>query len=1025
MKNFWRLTLSAIISLSFIQGAFAASIGETSFLGESSYLSPVFETSGEFTAVISDFKMDFSNDDYVEFKIRFLHEDGLGEWVAIRPDIDGDLSSELNSFLVNANPSHGYQYSVEMSSGKDKVKPSLSNLKFTFIDADSPLSSSEVSSKVGAFQFSNNVNVVSRSSWGADESLNYGETSSGFFDEDEFIDRVVNKLNGEELKWPYEYMKDVKMVVVHHTAGESDLADSRQAVRNIHYYHAVRRGWGDIGYNYIIDKNGVIYEGRGGGEKVVGGHSVAVNKASIGIAVLGNYQTEEVPRAVIESLANLIKEKAETYDLAVNGEAEHNGKYYPVLGGHRDSAATACPGENLYRALPLVRSYIASELIFNEAKLSKDSYAYIDADPLRDITDVIPQKSFTTTIKLKNVGKRSWDRSSTYLALGNKSGLSGRVHVGSSKIYMNESSVATGQTATFTVSVEAGILSGFNGVEFHGVLNGLSRSDLPLYVPIDVGKPKLEFEVEGERIFKVKGSETISVEIKNTGNVTWNLRDEDVSLGLSKTVSGVSVSGLDFNESVEPGDSVKVDLKIDAGSRRGTLNIEPKVLTNFAFDGDPIVVSLNGSSSNTSNSSSGRKELVLTGNVDLSVGETKTYEFELLNNSGSTWNKSNFRVLSLGSRDVSIGNTRLIETSVPNGSTGTIKVDLTAKKSGSNVIQFRFYSNKKLVYTKPFKLTAKAGGSTTSSSASVSSSQSSPVIETVKAASPSGELGPAIRIHLTAFDLASSKVSVSEPVEILLMNTSIGQFDSGDSISVKALDTAVEITVNGKKHITNRARIVPLTDSNVITLVDLENRPGWNLSLNDNKYRGGMDFYRNRDNGRLLAVNELPIELYMRGVGEVSNGTNLEKIKTIMVAARSYAYHYVTDGTKFAGKPYDLDDSPASSQKYIGYGFELRSPNVTRAITETAGKVVTFDGKPIKVAYFTQSDGRTRSAQEVWGWSAPYFVSVQDTYCKETVLLGHGVGISGCGADGMATAGFDHEAIIKYFLSGVGFKSVY
>lgn len=183
--------------------------------------------------------------------------------------------------------------------------------------------------------------------------------------------------------------------------------------------------------------------------------------------------------------------------------------------------------------------------------------------------------------------------------------------------------------------------------------------------------------------------------------------------------------------------------------------------------------------------------------------------------------------------------------------------------------------------------------------------------------------------------------------------------------------------------------------------------------------------FRVLDNS-LVAINELPIELYLRGLAEVSNTTDPEKIKTIVVAARSYAYHYITDDDKFPGKPWDLDDSPERSQKYLGYGFEKRSSNVTLAIRQTAGKVVTYKNKAVKVPYFNQSDGKTRSAKDVWGWNdTPYLVAVNDKYCNGSTLLGHGVGISGCGADGMAKAGKDHEEIIEYFLKGVSFKYVY
>lgn len=57
-------------------------------------------------------------------------------------------------------------------------------------------------------------------------------------------------------------------------------------IRGVYRYHAVSRGWGDIGYNYIVGQNGRIYEGRAGGDYVAGAHALYNNKNSIGISVL-------------------------------------------------------------------------------------------------------------------------------------------------------------------------------------------------------------------------------------------------------------------------------------------------------------------------------------------------------------------------------------------------------------------------------------------------------------------------------------------------------------------------------------------------------------------------------------------------------------------------------------------------------------------------------------------------------------------------------------------------------------------
>lgn len=141
--------------------------------------------------------------------------------------------------------------------------------------------------------------------------------------------------------------------------------------------------------------------------------------------------------------------------------------------------------------------------------------------------------------------------------------------------------------------------------------------------------------------------------------------------------------------------------------------------------------------------------------------------------------------------------------------------------------------------------------------------------------------------------------------------------------------------------------------------------------------------------------------------------------------ARSYARYYQQTGEKFPAKPYHGSDDPAIFQKYRGYSSEIRSPNVVKAVNETSGEVVTYQSKPVKTPYFSQSDGRTRSHKEVWGTDVAYLQSVPDPYCEGLTLWGHGVGLSGCGARAAAENGKTYIEIIKYYYQGVEVEKIY
>lgn len=158
----------------------------------------------------------------------------------------------------------------------------------------------------------------------------------------------------------------VRRIFIHHTAvfphyrpGEAD-----DIVRTICLQHTHARGFGDIGYNFLIDAYGTIYQGRAGGilQAVVGAHASGFNRGSAGIALIGDHETDPVPEAARRSLDRLVAWLMDLHDLdpqAVTPHVSTGGSSrfpegaavpLPTILGHRDTAVnTLCPGEHLYR----------------------------------------------------------------------------------------------------------------------------------------------------------------------------------------------------------------------------------------------------------------------------------------------------------------------------------------------------------------------------------------------------------------------------------------------------------------------------------------------------------------------------------------------------------------------------------------------------------------------------------------------------------------------------------------------------
>ncbi|MGW2650937.1 N-acetylmuramoyl-L-alanine amidase [Streptomyces sp. NPDC001393] len=186
--------------------------------------------------------------------------------------------------------------------------------------------------------------IVTRRGWGADESLR----DPGFV-----------------------YTRTVKVAFVHHTASGNNYTCSQapSVIRSIYRYHVKSMGWLDIGYNFLVDKCGTVYEGRAGGvtKPVLGAHTAGFNNDSMGIAVIGSYGETKPPGAAVTAVARLTAWKLGLYGADPRGKTyltSGGGNLFPkgknvrldVISGHRDGFATECPGKWLYAKLGTARS---------------------------------------------------------------------------------------------------------------------------------------------------------------------------------------------------------------------------------------------------------------------------------------------------------------------------------------------------------------------------------------------------------------------------------------------------------------------------------------------------------------------------------------------------------------------------------------------------------------------------------------------------------------------------------------------
>ncbi|WP_210440240.1 FG-GAP-like repeat-containing protein [Nocardioides xinjiangensis] len=244
--------------------------------------------------------------------------------------------------------------------------------------------------------------IFSRAQWGADESirnkgsLRYGTISGGF---------------------------------VHHTVNANNYTEAQvpALIRSIYAYHVKSRGWSDIGYNFLVDRFGRIWEGRYGGidKPVVGAHTLNYNDYSFAMSAIGNFDVVQPPDVMLRAYGQLFAWKLSLHGVNPASTNQRIGRgTFPAINGHRDAGSTACPGRYLYAQLPLIRTYATqaapvTPTVQAVAVSAPNPQNNLDASPYPDLVVrrasdgrglVLPTGGLTSFQERIVVGKRGWDK---------------------------------------------------------------------------------------------------------------------------------------------------------------------------------------------------------------------------------------------------------------------------------------------------------------------------------------------------------------------------------------------------------------------------------------------------------------------------------------------------------------------------------------------------------------------------------------------------------------------------------------
>ncbi|MEN8225952.1 MAG: N-acetylmuramoyl-L-alanine amidase [Bacteroidota bacterium] len=288
--------------------------------------------------------------DQIHFKIRTKNKEGWSDWQAVHHahEVAPQESHFVSQLLFYDLTCEELQFKVELSGNQTKA-PVIESMRLNVFN---PLKKSGEPEKINRSKGYNSgcycplPDFYNRNEWGCPD----GQVPS--------------------CTWPS--YTNVSHLVVHHSATSNTSNNWPAVVLSFWDYHVNSHGWCDIGYNWLVDPEGNLYEGRGGGDNVKGAHFSCANAYTLGVCVIGNF-TDTVPTAeATDKLIRLLAWKCCKKELSPTEIVYHSPTELdlPTVCGHRDAnestassacpGGTACPGDSLYPELDEIRFAVDS-----------------------------------------------------------------------------------------------------------------------------------------------------------------------------------------------------------------------------------------------------------------------------------------------------------------------------------------------------------------------------------------------------------------------------------------------------------------------------------------------------------------------------------------------------------------------------------------------------------------------------------------------------------------------------------------
>jgi len=892
--------------------------------------------------------------------------------------------------------------------------------------------------------------IITRAQWGADESIrsweaDYPKSADGLAD--------------------YQ----VEKIVIHHTASVQLPQDSdgtgqyKSKIRDIYKFHVFNAGWeeypgssqrgfGDIGYHYLVDPNGNIYQGRYGANGVIGAHVYGFNKGTIGIALLGTYGakingtfvSQEITPKAKESLEKLIGWLAAVNKIDLNQKTEicgtnQNGasvcKNVFGLVGHRDLGQTLCPGDDLEAAISGIRSkaetfkdvysgYIYQEKnngpIYKISEGTKETFSDINsflAQGGQYQKIVIAPKSLLDIFLQKAMSKysdgsllREFKSVDVFLILDGKKRKLEMTETEFRKLGFDPSSIKA------VSAEELNLYDGGQKIKYGNDRSLITFDGVKIYY-IENGRKRF---ITSHTLFEALGLKVPDVK-KVSEDEILSLLDGDVMKYPDKTLIKVKNSEAIY--------------LVDFGRKRKFWTL--KQFLSLGYKTEKIVEI---ESSELSNLSDGPAIKWPSGTLIKADGSPDVYiiiggERSLIKSAeeflkkGFKWSdiipasKEEVFAYPLPSVEIQSGNLIRAEGGpkiylVDGSNLYWIKTAEDFNSRGYKWSDVKIVSEQKLAKYTISGQDSLAAGSAEPTQVPKSTPTPTPT--------PEQKVGEEPQIRIAIFSPASGyriKLKANNPYDVYL---------DGKFLVSKAADAQTTYLLDNDINM----RFVPKSGNTIFEILSYEDRPSWKPEANYNKFRGKIEIRYSQKSKKIWVINELGLEDYLFGLSESVQGDPAEFLKSMIVSSRSYSIFHIQNGGKYGKDELFHLKNTSADQLYKGYGREEFASDIVKAVNDTRGQAIYFKDVPVRGLYSSGAPVKTRSACAVFGGefcedrydyldggtASPAGATYKNSSCNS---VNHCVGLMADGARFLAQSGKTWQEIIKYYYLGVDIKKAY